>query len=106
MTISWEAWEKLRSSLDYCWVRMRELDPGASSEDRAEYEALVEQAVATASRLVQLSGPDVPALDTAAARLRWETCCRAAAVLRESIVEHSAALRDALDESDRALAED
>ena len=107
MAIDWDRWEAMRLSLDYSWQRMLELSAD-DKPDRQEYEALAEHAMATATRLLQSSGPDIPDLSTAKQRQRWQDGQREAMAMRERIVEQQArdqarteaadALAEALDE--------
>lgn len=100
-TIGWKDWERLHGSLDYAWDRLQALRPVERTSDREEYAALADEAIRIADRLVRSSGPDVPALHTAALRQQWGAASRKASVTREQIVEHGADLREHLDEGDR-----
>jgi hypothetical protein len=105
MTINWSDWQRLRDSLDYSWERMQALDPCGNAADREEYASLADAALRIASRLVQSSGADVPALDTAATRAQWMVESRRASVVRELIVEHDDATRRRLEDAESRLAD-
>ncbi len=91
MSISWERWDAMCASLDYSWERMIELSEPRTQDGEAEYQGLVEHAMATANRLVGLSLSDTPPLSNAKLRQRWEEGRRGAMQMRERIVLASAA---------------
>jgi hypothetical protein len=91
MTMTWDRWEAMRAELDYCLLRMGELER-AGTVDRAEFEALVAHGLQTAARLLHL--PDAPPLSNAKVREQWQTGCASVRQTREKIVEASRALQD------------
>jgi hypothetical protein len=82
MAATWEHWETMRASLEYCCTRISELE-NAGSEARPELEELLEYGMTTAARLLYL--PDAPPLSTAAFREQWQTGCAAVLKMRERI---------------------
>lgn len=91
MPITWERWDAMCASLEYSWQRMIELSEPRTPDGEAEYQGLVEHAMATANRLVGLSLADTPPLSNAKLRQRWEEGRRVAMQMRERIVLESAA---------------
>lgn len=91
MSISWERWDAMCASLEYSWQRMVELPEPRTQEGEAEYQGLVEHAMQTANRLVELSLADTPPLSNARLRQRWEDGRRGAMQTRERIVLETAA---------------
>jgi hypothetical protein len=84
MAIDWQRWDAMRASLDYCWLRMSELER-IGPEGRDEYEAIVEHAASTADRLLEFSG--APRLFTAQIRAQWQRGRTEVMELRERIAE-------------------
>jgi hypothetical protein len=82
MGVTWERWEVMRASLEYCCARISELE-GSGADARPELEELVEHVMTTAARLLYL--PDAPPLSTAAFRERWQTGCAAVVKMRERV---------------------
>ena len=82
MALDWERWEAMRASLDYCCVRIGELEQ-AGGESRGELEELVEYGMTTAARLLSL--PEAPPLSTARFRAQWHDGCAAVHKTRERI---------------------
>jgi hypothetical protein len=76
----------MRASLDYCWLRMTELQLDGP-KGRAEYETIVEHAMNRADRLLEFSS--APPLSTAQLRSQWQTARIGVMQLRERIAEAS-----------------
>ena len=82
MAVTWERWEEMKASLEYCCIRISELQ-NAKSESRPELEELLEYGMTMAARLLYL--PDAPPLSTAAFREQWQTGRAAVLEMRERI---------------------
>jgi hypothetical protein len=82
MAVTWERWDAIAASLEYCCARISELER-LGEEGRPEVEELVEHGMTTAARLLHL--PDAPPLSTAAFRERWQTGCATVLKMRERL---------------------
>lgn len=106
MSISWDQWDAMCTSLEYSWQRMGELSEPRSADSEAEYEVLIGHAMETANRIVGISLADTPPLANAALRERWQEGRRVAMEIRERIVvERTAAEERAQLAEDGTLAE-
>jgi hypothetical protein len=82
MAVTWERWQAMKASLEYCCTRIGELER-AGSDARPELEELLDIGMTTADRLLHL--PDAPPLSTPAYREEWLIGCAAVMKMRERI---------------------